>query len=550
LADTANALAFIQATGIDQLVTATDAAKAYVLNGGGTILVSAGGHATDESVLASAKVSATATGISQDVFAGNTAQATFDNDGSLIVVASAVANGNASATANANARGVLQDVTAAAVAGKATALVTNIITGPDTGLIDVQAKATADAIFASATARAFGIDQEVDGFDAHATVVNEGTINVGASASAKGFSPFASASIWGIDQDVAGGAVAVASVDSTGDFNILATASAIGTSAKAALNGAQTTARVVLWGISQDASAVDADNAVATAKIVNDGTMDWAAKAFASGYDAFAGIPTASGIEQFVEGQVTAGAGAGVAVANALIVNDGTISINADATARNPGLGGGGFATATADISWIIDQSASASATDPTALARIDNNDSIYGEARALAFGGDVDADARSRAIQQDANANSLGLGVGTASAIVVNNGTISAIAFAGAVGTVAATAQADASGISQSAQGDHALVSVVQSNLAVLNASAVANAFGGNASATAFATGISQNDVVGVLDATAKVVNAGDILVFASAFADGAGNATSASRKTRAWAMTDSVLRPWSTTG
>src|SRR6185503_14851031 len=100
-----------------QSVQATDVGRAYVLNGGGTLIVSVHGDADDNNIAGDAVVNVIGTGITQNVTAGNTAQATVDNDGLISISVVADASGSFSAVANADVFGIVQDVTATGTAG-------------------------------------------------------------------------------------------------------------------------------------------------------------------------------------------------------------------------------------------------------------------------------------------------------------------------------------------------------------------------------------------------------------------------------------------------
>ena len=518
---------------------------------------------------------ASATGIIQAVEGQTAGLAFVDNGGTIDVHANALANGTSSARADARAwaSGIVQDAgadgdfdleTADTVGptGHATAQVDNV------GTIDVDAIATAHAESgtASAFASADGIIQDAGGsafgflvgafntFDAstraqaifnnvaQATPASTGVLDVNAHAIATATSgnAVARAIASGVHQDAgATNGDALASVVNDGTINVAAGATATGTFEADAFADA--------LGIRQFALAIQGSGAEtevrADALVDNGGVIDVGASAFASGVQGTASA-YADGIYQWASASLT-GTATGGAVAVASVNNSGSINVHAVANATMDG----GFANASAGASAIW-QDAGATATDvvagpagAAALAQVVNTASavINANAAAWASGYDVHAGADAFGIFQDAGAE--GSIAAVASAIVQNAGGISVIAVAEGKTTAlgqegSARAGAFATGISQVVEGFvsgndvEAVVTALASvtNSGVILVSADAFAFGSNAGASAFASGIHQaaeghaeltgggtNDAA-VAQASALIENAGTLSVLANA--------------------------------
>jgi hypothetical protein len=527
----------------------TGHATAHVVNGGLIDVVGFASAVAEGTVYAGAS----ATGLIQDVDGSTLAQALFDNfkvNGTLTTPGQfhVSAHGFASSTSSAaqaegHVYGVFQN--ASASSGDALASIVN------PGSITVEAHATASANDgAQAFAEGLGISQiavaqQSTGADqvvrADAIIVNSGTIDVGASAIAQGGEGTASAYVSGINQFASaqlnpeitgtaeGAAVALASVDNSGDINIHALASAIEDYGYAHASAG-------VSAIHQDAGAIASGTAAtAIAQVINDGTIVASASAIASGANNVHAGALAFGINQ------DAGAIASLTAAGSAIVhNGGTISVLANASAHVTALGNDGDqARAGATATGIVqDAGAIAFADDPeavaTAIASVTNQGLILVSADALAFGTNAGASAYASAIRQDAGAFAPvnPTAIGQASALVVNNGDITAKAVATGFGITNGYAHAGATGIVQVAIAqDLALASVVNTSLATINVTASAAANGSDATAGAYAAGIFQDagaatsggqDPIAVARASAIVSNSGVISVNANATAEG----------------------------
>ena len=147
---------------------------------------------------------------------------------------------------------------------------------------------------------------------------------------------------------------------------------------------------------------------------------------------------------------------------------------------------------------------------DGLAAAVVSNQGTFFVAASAFASGTDAQADAAAGAVQQWANGSA-------ASALLVNNGALSAVADAGASGQ---SAGAWAFGVLQEASGSVSAVARLN-NGGVVNLTASAIAVGGtDVGAWASATGIEQEAWAG--DALADIDNDGTVLVQARALASG----------------------------
>jgi len=205
----------------------------------------------------------------------------------------------------------------------------------NSGLLSVNAAATAEGANVSATAGALGIDQSAEirffgegtggsSSAALASVVNSGTIEVAAAASALGGNiaeGYASAT--GIDQDAYAvnliGSNARARVENSGSVNVTANAVAEAD----AFGGA------FAYAVGIDQEVGNAESLFAEVVNAEDAAIVVAASASATGYRATA-YANATGIDQDVDGE-----GYGTSqVASLAVENDGVISVAATAVAE------------------------------------------------------------------------------------------------------------------------------------------------------------------------------------------------------------------------
>ena len=556
-------VAYAAAAGVVQLVAAPtgDFATAFFDNNG-ILNVTANANAIAAAFGASA--SANAIGFSQSATASLEAFATFINDNVVNVVArAAAAAGDQYANAFAYANGGFQNV----AGSDATASVVN------NGVINVLADAhavngltdTGAGAFASALAEGFGQTVFATGETGLAFVDNNNALNVDAVAVATGVEGAgAGAYATGIYQDVgsygSGPVNGTASVQNAGVIDVTANAQANLGAITATPVAVTVEASASAIGIRQDISALSD----ATAKVVNNGTLDVAAIAVANAGSQYASASaTAVGIRQDVA-NFTAATDDDTNVARAQVTNDGLIHVAATASAFNDlvAIGtitptgttfviGNPFAWASAQATGIDQQ---VTGLDGVSIVAVFNNNVVGTGTAAVAGVLSVEANAFASGVSAEAGAYATGVNqyafdhhAASALASVQNDGDINVAANATAIVDQATTvtsafASATARGIVQDAGAATADAQAVVNNGGLLNvtahavASIIANTYTfettpggegpyvvtanlpvGDARANALAEGIVQ-DAFGGASGTASVANSGIINVNATA--------------------------------
>jgi hypothetical protein len=505
-------------TAFVQSATGVNAANVAFINTDGSYFTAAATMtATEGDAVANADID----GVHQIAIGATTANATYENYGTLNVVATANAFSPARAEANAHVTYGIEQTAHVIGSGDATARVDNH------GAINIAAIAHAGGVFTGAydTAATFASANASvgNGIVQHATVADLGT---------------ASAVITN-DAGATIGVLASAYATASGHAEAHAT---VGTEGGA--------------GINQNASGL-----AANANIANAGAVDVGAVAAAAGTDALAVARINDGIVQNVTATGTYATDEGailVGDASAGLTNGGSINIHATANATAAGnLYDTGDAVAVAGIFVGIDQDVHA-ASGGSASATIANAGTIDIGASANAVG-DTDAFAfglMARGIDQEATADvavtgvygTLGLGgyvtaatAGNAMASLTNGGTInvgvaanatgydSAVAAALMVGGIHQSANAGATvvgtGATATNMGGDASAYMTNAAAGVINIGAAANAsaVSGEAHAIAgFFSGIAQYANADAGDANVTLDNAGAINITAAATAAG----------------------------
>ncbi len=441
----ANAYATVDG-GIIQDASAKSGLASVGIDNDGSILIEA--IALAEGTTSVDAVAHVSDAIDQAAYATfGTAGAIIDNDGSIVINGLAYASGTGGATANANAEGddlIEQDV--AVAFGSAYASIANgagdVIDANFTAVAD--GRGGASLAFATAHVDDF-IEQNVaavfSGY-ASAVIANAGAISLDVNAIAHGYlSASAFASIdGGIEQTVTGksGATALIDNDLGGVISINAAAIATGGDvyAEAIVNSA----------LEQNVQSKSGD---AFASILNDGAIEIGAFASAVGDAQAVAIINGAMVQNALASEYeTIGYGSPVlaavtsigADANVTLINNGTIDIHATAFAHDTVLGP---ATATAIVNDAIVQNATA--TDGFAGVVIDGTGSIdiLAYASAIADSGPAFAYASvNDAIDQNAISNG-GPNAGLATAYLSQGGGIDIVAVANASGKSAAYATA-----------------------------------------------------------------------------------------------------------
>jgi hypothetical protein len=543
------------ATGLYQFASAVAAGgeAVVVANGPVNVLADADAVAEDGAAFASADITY---GISQSASGGDLASVTFNNDGDMFVAALAQAVGtNATASASlgtgiyqyasANDPGASADVTLVNGAGQL-----NLV---------AEALATADEFFAeaNATIRSNGIYQQAVGDDiATVGLLNNGGITIAALAGASGatgaeatatidgFGIYQAASAEGVsisltnnaDLDImvtavaradTGTADAVAQIREGGiyqtaigqtqasaslknlngaNLDIVASASAIGTAVASA------SATLYSYPIFQNASATGTDG-TATVSLINSGTINIVADAFASATDgsAFAKATLYSAAEQYATAED---------IASVVLDNTGgaaySLNIRAEADAI-----GATQATANVYLGTGVYQYASATGPDGVASAFLAGPVDVIADANAVADDGSAFASAYlSNAVEQIVSGGDL------ASATIGNDGEMIIAALANASGNDAsATAYVD-TGVYQLATADSVQLALTNGASLVVIAQADAVADAGSALAYASVeTGVYQS-ADGVTNGSVDLDNTGYLGIAAIANATGTASA------------------------
>jgi hypothetical protein len=460
---------------IGQNAAASSAANVGLVNDG-TIDVLAAALATgDDDITAIAGASLLIFQSASAFGTGGDASAFLVNTGSIIADADATAIGGGDPIAIAFNGGIVQ-LAAGGTTGTAN------VTLDNTGLISI----TADALGiggGNGTGLAFasgGLQVASAGGGATASIVNIATMTVAANADI----------LVGNAAQKGASAVAVATALGWAQSAIAATVTATGTIGfTAAFPGTAVTSDT-LTGVAFVRTATFSNNVSgpALASFVNEGTYSVTAGVSAIGDDSAGAVAIASGLTQFAAGTS----------AVASVVNDGTMTIAADAFASGDN---GAFALAVADG---IDQAATAAnfVTQVVTAGTGTIHLTTGGATVLLPFTTGVSA-------QQTVFVSNTPVGYALAS--VTNNGVINVAAAATAIAggndgplvfpTAGATAVADASGIEQFARG--ATASAVVDNSGTLAVSASAAASGAqSASAVAAAAGIVQGASAVAFDA------------------------------------------------
>ena len=571
--ETGRAWGIATATGIHQIARSAETVAASLTNTGNIIAeasISAIGFGDNHAEGSDA----IAVGVSQSAFATGSeelaARVQLNNTGSIAASADVFASGDAFSYANARATGVHQNTENAKISS---ALVTN------DGGIHVQATGEAFGSGAVGNATVTGIYQAASangilGSEAAAAVINSSSLEIIANALGHGSSSGANVSALasGIYQDVSYAETASAQIDNDGTITVVADARGLTT------GGFNVTASASAFAVFQTVRVAIYDTSTTTAAISNTGSIS--ASAFAEANNSGAAYTDADAravtVFQYAVG--------GVEV-SALLENLGDIhaaatanafghTVYAEAVARAMGAsqsasGNGAVdllvsATLTNESLWSIDvvanatvevtQSANAMAVAigatqyasyaQTASGLVDNTGTIsaIGHGSAAATHGIAHADVVATGIIQEVGANlrssstsgstSAGpLPLSTATALVSNNGTISAradsLAVAGddAVPASEARAKATAAGINQTVHSANIVSASVDNAWSIdVDAHALARASLGGAVATG--TGIGIQQILTVAEAgiaEAALSNSGDISVKVLAEAEGA---------------------------
>ncbi len=342
-------------------------------------------QATASATTGAAKATATfhSTVVDQSVEAtndvGSSAIASFTNDGSFSIRASAEAQGGRTATAVATFSDpvIYQDV---ADGDTAQALISN------TSTFEIVADASAVARSGKAVATASfyytPIEQAVTatnnvGSTAVASLSNEGTLSIHALAYAKGTEASASAifSDYGIYQNVEDGYDSNAVISNTSTFEMMAQATAIATVGAAVAIGILSDSVIY-----QAVSGTSDVGGTSTASVTNDGTFNLLALAHAQGRTAASAFATFDEevIYQEVDGGFTS---------LAQISNTSTLQIIARATALATGTGGAAKATASYTEAAIYQTVSATNDVNSEASAEIANDGTLNIQALAFASG-------------------------------------------------------------------------------------------------------------------------------------------------------------------
>jgi trimeric autotransporter adhesin len=493
------------------------------------IAASASAYASGTNATATATVN---TGIYQGAYKASTNIASLTNSGELKIVAFAKAV-NTSNVANANATigyGIYQQATSNVGTSSAIASLTN------SGDLGIYATAIASAqVTGKANASIdTGIYQTADAFgSATAVLTNTSDLKIQARAEATGLTlASAIASVGsGISQQAYNGDNTVVSlVNSAGTMRISADATATASSGTANADAQVGT------GIYQYATG-GADISISL-KNSADLFIRANAKAYGSTANANATVggtaASGAGIYQIASGGTTM---------LALLENTGTLDLNAFALAI-----GEDNANAEALVNQGIWQSVSgntASVVDANAVANLTNSGTIRVNAIALAggdatssSGGDIQiTDFASTSAAATATAGGIRQTVTGGIARLTNTGDINVYAYAEAIASGAAGAQAYAGGVFAEGSSNAALELDYnnQGNI-IVTAGAKIDSFLGTASAQATGVRVNSAKVSGIL------TNSGDILV--AAYAEGSfGNATAVGVNLRADDLTASLV-------
>jgi trimeric autotransporter adhesin len=532
--DTANAQASITSYGVYQSAYGGtllgSVANVNITNAGQLrIAASASAYATGSKATATATVN---TGIYQSAYKASTNIASLTNSGELKIVAFAKAD-NTSSAANANATigiGIYQQATSSVGNSSAIASLTN------SGDLGIYATAIANASTSGKANASIntGIYQTANtGGSATVVLTNTGDLNIQARAAATG-SALASATAFvgsGISQQAYNADETVASlVNSAGTMRISADATATANSGTANADAQVGT------GIYQYATG-GADISISL-KNSADLFIRANAKAYGSTANANATVggtaASGAGIYQIASGGTTM---------LALLENTGTLDLNAFALAI-----GEDNANAEALVNQGIWQSVSgntASVVDANAVANLTNSGTIRVNAIALAggdatssSGGDIQiTDFASTSAAATATAGGIRQTVTGGIARLTNTGDINVYAYAEAIASGAAGAQAYAGGVFAEGSSNAALELDYnnQGNI-IVTAGAKIDSFLGTASAQATGVRVNSAKVSGIL------TNSGDILV--AAYAEGSfGNATAVGVNLRADDLTASLV-------
>ncbi|MCF2515925.1 autotransporter outer membrane beta-barrel domain-containing protein [Sphingomonas sp. G124] len=470
------------ATGIDQFATAYASHATIVFANGTTTPSTYTGGAT----------------------AIGSAVASFDNIGSLTVVANVDTHGDAIAFGGATASAIGQS----AAGTEASASIDN------SGSIISIGSLSSSGHAAFGGAAAIGVQQGAQGTAlADVQFDNGGTLAVLASAVAFGESgAFVNATAFGAAQNVQADEVASAHVANAGTMDIRAIGSAVAEDTGAFDMAIAFAAAHGLGQLAQGAQAL--------VHFENSGSFQLLAEVDASAGDFALASGTASGAIQ----QIALGSASGTASAS--IDNSGTILVAAiaDAAAGSTALALAGVRSAIGQL-VIAGEGGSASITNSGSI-------NLVADAEALAAGGDVTDVASAQAYVLGINAAVSATGIsGVADVDLANDGTIDITAVAHATGSGLAQALATAvSGLVGSAHvafdGSAAVSLTNDGELTLVGA---AEATGGY---TAHATGIAVAGMdasaigAGVGDATASIANSGSVMLGANAHANAGTNA------------------------
>lgn len=465
--------------------------------------------------------------IDQDVDTADTAIAEINNSGTINIVASADARGTNYAYAYAENYSAIYSQTASASGNQFEASAS--ITNDGTLNIDAIAFASATNGLASATAyNSYAIDDQdaSNGAVTTATITNNGTLNIRAMAQAMGTATAVTTPVYAYaynysaisqvaDANSDPGDMASVVLTNTSDLslNIIAMATAT------AYGGAAEAEATVYYAIEQNANQAD----YATAEITNSGAINIIAQAKAYGSsDAYAFAYNYSAIDD----QDVDSANNNI-LASATIVNDGTFNIDAIAFASATN----GSASAEATVYYAIDQDAEDAELTETVLT---NNGTLNIRAMAEAVA-DTYAYAFAynySAIYQSASAGGNPGDVAQASITNTSSLTMRILAQATASGTSAEATATNYNPIYQYAfDADESYATL--DNSGSLYIQAIANAYG-TTDAYAYAYnyyGIYQsattsgNDLV----AHASLNNSGSLSISADAYAISSGATASA---------------------
>ena len=432
------------------------------------------------------------------------AVASFDNSGSLTVIANVESHGDQVAFGGATASAVGQY----AAGTDASVQVSN------GGSIAVVGTLSSSGHTAFGGAAAIGMQQGAQGTAAaDALFENGGTLAVLASAAADGKAgAFVNATAFGGAQNVQADQMATAAIVNGGTIDIRAVASAVA--------GDTSTFDMAMAFADAHGMGQIAEGKQALVEFDNSGAFQLLADVDASANDFALASATASGVIQQIALGTASRTGA------ATIDNSGTILVGASAD-----VAAGSTAMALAGIQSAIVQAViageggTASLTNSGSIAMVAN-------AEALAAGGDVTDFAGAQAYIFGINAMVTATGLaGSASVDLSNAGTIDITAIAHATASGAAQGLASAiSGLVGSANvwgdGDATVSLTNEGSITLVGA---ADATGGY---TAHATGIALRGmdgsaaVFGAGDATVEIANSGSVLVGADAHAEAGTNA------------------------